>query len=142
MTSDVARHGGTIDLMARRRRSRVITRKSGTDSIVLVEPPRTPAAPRPRKRTRSRRRGRSRGRQAIIGTAIGGAVYGFLEKTVPGIPSLPIIGKSGTVALVCYMLGEKHPIINDVGIAAAAIAGYSLGKTGVISGDYDGPEVV
>jgi hypothetical protein len=40
------------------------------------------------------------------------------------------------------MLGDKHPIITDVGIAAAAIAGYSLAKDGVISGDDDWTSVV
>ena len=74
-----------------------------------------------------------------MGTAMGGFAYGFVEKTWgPQIPSLPFIGKSGAVALACYFLSPRHPLIKDVGIAAAAIAGYSFGKTGTVSGDeYD-----
>jgi len=74
----------------------------------------------------------------MVGTAIGGFAYGFIEKQWGAqVPSLPVIGKSGTIALACYFLAPKHPIIQDVGIAAAAIAGYSFGKTGVVSGHYD-----
>lgn len=73
----------------------------------------------------------------LLGTAIGGLAYGFVEKTFPSMPTLPLVGKSGTVALACYFFGGSHPIIRDVGIAAAAIAGYSLGKTGKVSGDVD-----
>jgi hypothetical protein len=64
-------------------------------------------------------------------------VYGYIEKSFPALPSLPVLGKSGTVALVCYLVGDKHPIVRDVGVAAAAIAGYSMAKSGSISGDYD-----
>jgi len=60
--------------------------------------------------------------------------YGFLEKQWPGMPTLPLVGKSGTIALLSYFLAPKMPILRDVGVAAAAIAGYTLGKTGVISG--------
>lgn len=73
-----------------------------------------------------------------MGSAVGGFIFGFVEKTWGAqIPALPIIGKSGAVALACYFLAPKHPIIRDVGISAAAIAGYSFGKTGVVAGDYD-----
>jgi hypothetical protein len=73
----------------------------------------------------------------LIGTAIGGFAYGFVEKTWGAqIPALPFVCKSGAIALACYFLSPKHPIIRDVGVAAAAIAGYSFGKTGVVSG-YD-----
>lgn len=73
-----------------------------------------------------------------MGTAAGGFIYGYVEKTWGDqIPSLPVVGKSGAIALACYFLAPRHPIIKDVGIAAAAIAGYSFGKTGVVSGCYD-----
>lgn len=73
----------------------------------------------------------------MIGTAIGGVLYGFVEKSFPTMPTLPLIGKSGTVALACYFLGGNNRMIQDIGVAAAAIAGYSLGKEGKISGAYD-----
>lgn len=53
------------------------------------------------------------------------------------IPSLPMVGKSGTIAIAAYFFRGKHPIVKDVGVAAAAIAGYSFGKTGTVEGSYD-----
>lgn len=74
---------------------------------------------------------------AIIGAAIGGGVYGLIEKSFPDLPSLPMVGKSGTVAAICYFIGGRSQIIRDTGIAAAAIAGYSLAKEGKVSGPDD-----
>jgi hypothetical protein len=73
----------------------------------------------------------------MLGTAVGGLIYGWIEKSYgESLPTLPMIGKSGTVALACYFLGGSNKMIADIGIAASAIAGYSLGKEGKISG-YD-----
>lgn len=126
--------------MAKRRT--VSTRRSGNTEIVVVEP-RVPAvAGSSRMKRRSRRRSGSRAsgfgttKKAIGGAAIGGAIYGFIEKTFPSIPSVPVLGKSGTVALICYLAGDRHPLLRDVGVAAASIAGYTLAKDGAISG-YD-----
>jgi uncharacterized membrane protein YccC len=74
---------------------------------------------------------------AIIGAAIGGAAYGFIAKSFPQLPSMPLIGKSGTVAAICYFMGGRHKLINDIGVAAGAIAGYSLAVQGKIEGDDD-----
>lgn len=101
-----------------------------------------------------RRRRRSSGRRSrggsvgggsslnrTIGYAVGGFAVGFLEKTFPQLPSLPIVGKKGAIAIACYFLRGKHPIVQDVGMAAAAISGYQLGSTGSISGDVMGDGV-
>lgn len=69
------------------------------------------------------------------GGAVGGFAYGFIEKTWGDkIPTIPGIGKSGTVAAAVYFLKPKSAILKDVGFAAAVIAGYSFGKTGTVSG--------
>jgi hypothetical protein len=70
---------------------------------------------------------------------MGGLGYGLLEKHFGDkIPALPFVGRSGTVAIACYFFSARHPVIKDVGIAAAAIAGYSYGSTGKVSGeDYE-----
>jgi hypothetical protein len=124
----------------------VSTRRVGGQSIVVVEPPRAvQAAPRASGQRRRRRRGgggggggfgRSAKGKRMMGVALGGFAYGIIEKSFPGLPTLPVVGKSGTVAIAVYFLGGNNDLINDVGIAAAAIAGYSLGKTGTVSG-YD-----
>jgi len=68
--------------------------------------------------------------------ALGGFIYGYIEKTFgPQLPALPLIGKTGAIALAAYFLGGKHPgLIADVGNAASVIAGYSFGSTGKVSG--------
>jgi len=67
--------------------------------------------------------------------ALGGFIYGYLEKNVTQIPTLPLIGKSGAIALIAYFMGGKNPgIIADIGNAASVIAGYSFGSTGRVSG--------
>jgi hypothetical protein len=132
--------------MARRKAASVTRTKSG-DSVVVVAPPTAPVrrssgrrrAAAPKKRRRSSAGGGGGGasyKNRMIGTGIGGAVYGFLEKQFPNMPQIPLVGKSGTVAIACYMFGAKHELIRDVGIAAAAIAGYTLGGTGQVSGYF------
>jgi len=69
--------------------------------------------------------------------AIGGAVYGWLEKSFPHIPTVPMIGRAGTVAIAGYFAqrnGFGGQVVRDVTSAAAVIAGYQLGSTGHISG--------
>jgi hypothetical protein len=67
--------------------------------------------------------------------ALGGFIYGYIEKNVPQVPTLPVIGKSGAIALIAYFMGGRSPgILADVGNAASVIAGYSFGATGNVSG--------
>jgi len=68
--------------------------------------------------------------------ALGGFIYGYVEKTFgPQLPALPLVGKTGAIAIAAYFLGGKSPgLIADVGNAASVIAGYSFGSTGKVSG--------
>lgn len=72
-----------------------------------------------------------------MGAGIGGAALGFIEKSFPNLPTLPILGRSGTIAVAAYFLSKqgRHPILRDVALAAASIAGYQIGTTGKISGE-------
>jgi len=76
----------------------------------------------------------------MIGHAVGGFAVGFIEKSFPQLPTLPIVGKKGAIAIAAYMLRGHSPILTDVALAAAAISGYQLGSTGTISG-YDEDDV-
>lgn len=69
------------------------------------------------------------------GVALGGLAYGLLVKNWTSMPKVPGVGRSGTIALAVYFLKPKSKLLQDVGIAAAAIAGYSFGETGTVSGD-------
>lgn len=75
----------------------------------------------------------------MLGAAIGGAALGFIEKQFPTIPTIPLLGKAGTIAVIAYfarnMGGGLGGIMRDAALAGAAIAGYELGKDGKISGD-------
>ena len=77
----------------------------------------------------------------MLGAGIGGAAFGFIEKQWGAtIPTIPLLGRAGTVALICHFIRKNggfggSPLVRDVGMAAAVIAGYQLGKTGTISGD-------
>jgi hypothetical protein len=73
-------------------------------------------------------------------TALGGAALGFIEKQWPNAPTLPIIGRAGSIALAAYWFGGKSKpgLMRDIAIAGAVVAGYELGKTGKIAGDVDG----
>lgn len=90
-----------------------------------------------RRRRRSSGGGGGSGNVAtrIQNVALGGLAYGLLVKHVPSIPRIPGIGRSGTVALAIYFLKPKSKLLQDLGIAAAAIAGSSFGETGTVSGD-------
>lgn len=122
------------------------------NGLVVITPP---AAPAPLARRRSsgggrRRRSSGKRRRAaghargggidkrIQHTALGGLAYGLLVKNWPNMPRLPGIGRSGTVALAVYFLKPASQLLQDLGVAAAAIAGYTFGETGTVSGDDDG----
>ena len=98
----------------------------------------TPRKPKRHHRRRSSSSGGAVSPKSILGVAIGGAIFGFVEKQFPGLPTLPVIGRAGTIAVVGYFLCKSRfggSIVRDLTIAAAAIAGQELGSTGHISGD-------
>ena len=130
------------------------TASRSSNGIVVVQQPvpvaRTSSGGLRRRRSsggggkRRRRRASSGGggsssgiQQRIQRTALGGFAYGTLLKLFPNLPTLPLIGRSGTVALAVWFLKPKSQLLHDVGIAAAAIAGASFGQTGTVSGDGD-----
>ena len=136
-------------------------RKSSTTTIVRQVPvlQRGPApiirvqssAPRAPKAKRRRSRGRSKGGGGhagltvnhMLATTFGGFALGFINKSFPSLPTLPIIGRSGTIAIGAYFLakhmgGGASGILRDVAMAGAAVAGFELGTTGKVAGDVDG----
>jgi hypothetical protein len=128
------------------------TTRAGGTTIVTMPAPSAPvrrrrsSSPARRRSGGGGRRRRSSGRSSgsgslrnrMIGMAVGGFAVGFIEKTFPNLPAIPLIGKKGAIALGAYLFAGKHPIVADVGLAAASISGYQLGSVGTISGDVDG----
>lgn len=136
--------------MAARRRTSTRTTRSGSEIVVVnagSPARRSSGGSVSRRRTRSRGRRRSKGgggggsgasiQSRLQRVALGGLAFGLLVKHFPQLPRIPGIGRSGTVALAVYFLKPSSPLLQDVGIAAAAIAGASFGEKGEVSGDGD-----
>ncbi|HKW09192.1 MAG TPA: hypothetical protein VJO33_02365, partial [Gemmatimonadaceae bacterium] len=96
----------------------------------------------PRRRHRRRSGGGRIGGGLIsnesVQMAIGGACYGYAVKTglVAMLPALPLIGRTGTAAIVLDYFARHGggEIARRASRAAAAIAGYQLGHDGSITG--------
>jgi len=78
----------------------------------------------------------------MLGAGLGGAILGFVETKFPTLPTVPLLGRSGTVALAAYLLNKQGMgggggIMRDVALAGAVVAGYELGKEGKIAGEDD-----
>jgi len=80
-----------------------------------------------------------------LGIIAGALAFGFLEKQAlfASLPSLPMIGKSGTIGLAAYLLsnGGKNKLADDIATAAFVIAAHELGSTGTIVGEEPAPDV-
>lgn len=79
----------------------------------------------------------------MAATAFGGFALGFINKSFPSLPTLPIIGRSGSIALMAWFAakhvgGGTSGLLRDVAMAGAAVAGFEMGTTGKVSGDIDG----
>lgn len=124
--------------------------KAGGTTVVTMPAAPAPARRRsgggrrkaaPKRRRSSSRRGSVGGasvQSQFISHVVGGFAVGFIEKSFPNLPSIPFLGRKGSIAALAYFFHGKHPLILDVGKAAAAISGYELGKTGVVTGDVMG----
>jgi len=66
----------------------------------------------------------------------GGFVLGALEKADLGLPTIPVLGKSGTIALAAWAIGNygNVPILRDLAVGMAAVTAYQLGSKGSIDG--------
>lgn len=127
--------------MAKRKTSTAIVRAVPVNvrapaPIIRVSAPR--AAPHKKKHHRRRGGANSNAlnQSGLQSHAVGGFLYGIVEKNFGAqIPTLPVVGRAGAIALGCYFFGKgKGGMIADLGKAAAVIAGYQFGTTGKISG--------
>jgi hypothetical protein len=77
--------------------------------------------------------------QSGISDAIGGALFGFAVKQgwVGKLPAIPLVGRTGTAAIVLHYLAKRGggEYVKRAAVAAAVIAGYQLGSTGSILGE-------
>jgi hypothetical protein len=77
----------------------------------------------------------SKTRMGIVGGAL---AVGFLEKQgfMAQLPTLPLIGRTGTIGLAAYVLSDngKNKFADEICTAALVIAAHELGSTGSIVG--------
>jgi hypothetical protein len=129
--------------MARRSSGRRGGTRTITKTVRAAAPVVNVRVPAPKK-VKGRRRHGGFGGSPITrmgAGAVGGFVLGFVDKQwQPTWPTIPVLGKAGTIAVAAYFVHKhmKMKIAGDVALAAATVAGYELGATGKISGDVMG----
>lgn len=110
--------------------------------VIRLQTPRAPAERKAKRKKGTRRRvaGGGASWQMLGATALGGAALGFIEKQWPSAPTIPYIGRPGTIALGAWFFGgRKSPgLMRDIAVAGAVVAGYELGKFGKIAGEIEG----
>ncbi len=81
------------------------------------------------------------GGHGIVGRAmpylLGGGIVGFIDKqaSLP-IPTIPVLGKMGTVAALAWFFSKGQGMVGEVARAATVLAGYQLGKDGKVAGEH------
>ena len=74
-----------------------------------------------------------------MGIVAGAFVVGFLEKQgiMSSLPSLPLIGRTGTIGLGAYLLSDngRNKLADEICTAALVLAAHELSSTGAIIGD-------
>jgi len=107
--------------------------------VIRVSVPR--AAGPVKRRSSGRRRSGGAGsggslKDTLIKVAVGGAALAWLDKSGTKVPTVPMLGKAGTIAVAAYFLGGKKPgLVRDVCISATVLAAYQFIKDGSIAGD-------
>jgi hypothetical protein len=118
---------------------------SKTKTIVRYMPPPRPITRRAPARAakhhhKKHHRGHGRGssEKVLMGLAVGGLILGYLDKTgsTISIPTVPVLGKAGTIAVVAHLFGKgRAGLVTQIRDAAAVVAAYEFGKEGKVSGD-------
>jgi len=111
--------------------------KARTSAIRIVKPQvvRVPAAPKKKGHRRHHSAsgsGSEKHRAGAIGASL---VLGLLDKQGTTFPTVPMLGRAGSLALACYFLRKKNPMLNHAATGFASIAAYQFGRSGSISGE-------
>jgi len=129
------------DRMAKRASTRtrtIVKTVKAPTPIIRVSAPRASSPPTKRRKGGRRRSSSSGGGgklNGVLSHVAGGFGYGLVEKTFPNLPTIPILGRTGTITAIAYFLQGKVPFAKEVMIAGAVLSGYQLGKDGAIHGD-------
>jgi hypothetical protein len=105
--------------------------------IIRVSAPRAATHHKKKHHRRSSAAGGGSLAKRATGALVGGWVLGYIDKNFPTLPTIPMLGKAGTIAGAAYLLATKMHVkfAADVCLAAASVAGYEMSTTGKIIGD-------
>jgi hypothetical protein len=117
--------------------------KSGSAKIIRLPAAKAPnitiRQAAPKKVKHHRRKGGATGGMSVTDVALAGAasgyVLGYIDKNPGSIPTIPMLGRAGTLALAAWFFRAKHPMLSKMALCFAGIAGYEKAKDGTISGD-------
>lgn len=121
--------------MAKRTAARSTTK---TQIIRAPAPVIRVSAPRaaPHKKKHHRRSGAGGGKSSIVANVVAGGLLGYLDKNATTFPTVPALGRAGTLAVVAYfwngnVMGFSTRRLAD---GFAAIAAYEFTTKGSVSG--------
>ena len=71
-----------------------------------------------------------------MGAILGGLALGLIEKAGIDLPTIPLLGKAGTLGVAAWAMGKwgKSRIASHAATGFLAIAAFELGKEGHING--------
>jgi hypothetical protein len=120
-------------LMATKTTTHHVPRTHTKTQTIVVRPV---AAKPSKKGHRGKGRGRQSSEKTLMGLVVGGFILGFIDKSGTSIPTIPILGRAGTIALAAHFFGKgKAGMVTDVRNSAASVAAYEFGLKGSVSGD-------
>jgi hypothetical protein len=70
----------------------------------------------------------------LLLTAGLGVALGWLEKKVPNLPQVPVLGRHGTLAAAAYYLAPTVPFAAAAAPGLLLLSAYELAKQGSING--------
>lgn len=126
--------------MAKRRKSSTRTITRTVTPTVKVSVPRAAPLARKHKVKHRRRSAAASGTSvsSLMADAVVGYVMGYLDKTGTAVPTVPVLGRAGTLAVGCYFFRGSMPILRRAVAPLVSIAAYEMGRDGKIAGDVEG----
>ena len=71
----------------------------------------------------------------MMNAALAGFIVAYIEKNyAASLPSIPVIGDTGTIALLAYYFRSKHKMLPTIALVAAGLAAYQYETSGSITG--------
>jgi len=123
-------------------------RTARAPQAIVIQAPRARSVARRQSGRLSRRRRRSFGGRAAsvgagllsserVGAVVGGFILGMLDKQGTKLPTVPVLGRAGTLGVASYYIGKSmhSAAVLHAATGFLSIAAYELARQGTIAGD-------